>query len=209
MRFVVTKVYQQGEPYDEGYFLEHGRDLDDDECLRFETVTTSPDFDPAAAPRLDPHDWPEDRLVKARRNFALGYVEDAVLAALEMYGVHGAAALIGHAARLVAIQFLDEFRSAFGIEGNRAANLVAVLHALAVLAGDDFTATPQDGGIGVVRSSRILAAAPVAPEIYAALSEFVPMAAKVLGPRLSATRRPVPAGPGDSWLFQDTEHRLF
>ena len=70
--FVVTKVYQEGEPYDEGYFLEHDRELDDDECLRFQAVTSSPDFNPQTAPRLDPAVWPEDRLVKAKRNCRAG-----------------------------------------------------------------------------------------------------------------------------------------
>lgn len=36
--FVMAKVYQQGEPYDEGYFVEHDRDLDDDECLRHQAA---------------------------------------------------------------------------------------------------------------------------------------------------------------------------
>ena len=206
---MVTKVFQQGEPYDEGYFIEHDRDLDDDECLRFETVTASPYFDPAAAPRLDPAEWPEDRLVKARRNFALGYVEDAVLAALEAYGVHGAAFLLGQATRLVAIQFLDELRAAFGVPGTGAADLVALLQGLAALAGETCSAEPQEGGTLVTRSSRILAANPAAAELYAALGEFVPMAAKVLSPRVRVTRQPAPAGPGDRWLIEDSAHRLF
>ena len=208
--FVVTKVYQQGEPYDEGYFIEHDRDLDDDECLRYETVTASPDFDSAAAPRLDPASWPEDRLVKARRNFALGYVEDAVLALLEAYGAHGAAFLLAQATRLVAIQFLHEFMAAFDLRGSHAADLTALLQGLAALTGDGFAAEPSEGGVLVKRSSRILAANPAAPEIYAALGEFVPMAAKVLSSRIRATRQPGAGGPGeDGWLIEDMSHRLF
>jgi hypothetical protein len=205
--FVVTKVYQQGEPYDEGYFQEHDRDLDDDECLRFEPVTISPDYDPEAAPRLDPAAWPEDRLVKAKRNFAIGYVEDAIQTALEMYGVHGAAALIGHAARLVAIQFTAEFMATFGIEGNKAADLAALLEALSALAGENFTASHARTGIAITRTSRVLAHAPAAPEIYAALSAFIPMAAKVMSPRIRVTR--VADGPQEEWLIADTGQRLF
>jgi hypothetical protein len=208
--FVVTKVYQEGEPYDEGYFMEHDRDLDDDECLRFHAVTRSPDFDPQTAPRLDPALWPEDRLVKAKRNFALGYVEDAVEAAIEMYGVHQAAALIAHAARLVAIQFFGEFKAIFGAPGDKAADLVAVLHALSTLAGETCTATPAgEGKIAFVRTSRILAHAPVAAEIYEALGAFVTMAAKVLSPRIRATRKPFTGGPAEEWLVEDTAVRLF
>lgn len=209
--FVVTKLYQQGEPYDEGYFLEYDRDLDDDECLRCAPVTTSPDYDPDAAPKLDPSIWPEDRLVKAKRNFALGYVEDAIQTLLEMYGVHQAAGLIAHAARLVAIQFLGEFKASFALPGNKAADLVALLQVLSDLAGETCTATPAKGGIAVVRTSRILAHAPVAEEIYVALDAFVAMSAKVMSPRIRATRCRSAAAEGvqEEWLIENAEQRLF
>ena len=208
--FVVTKVYQEGEPYDEGYFMEHDRDLDDDECLRFQAVTRSPDFDPHTAPRLDPAVWPEDRLVKAKRNFALGYVEDAVEAAIEMYGVHQAAGLIAHAARLVAIQFFGEFKAIFGAVGNKAADLVAVLQSLSILAGETFSIVEADASrIVFVRTSKVLSHAPVAAEIYEALGAFVTMGAKVLSPRILAMPRPTPGQPGETWLIEDTEDRLF
>ena len=208
--FVVTKVYQEGEPYDEGYFIEHDRDLDDDECLRFQAVTHSPDFDPAAAPKLDAAAWPEDRLVKAKRNFALGYVEDAVETAVEMYGVHQAAALIAQSARLVAIQFFGEFKASFGVVGNNAADLAAIMQALATLAGESVTVAPAAGGaIGVVRTSRILAHAPADPAIYEALGAFVTMGAKVLSPRVRATRQPFRGSMAEEWVIEDTDHRLF
>ena len=208
--FVVTKVYQEGEPYDEGYFLEHDRELDDDECLRFQAVTSSPDFNPQTAPRLDAAVWPEDRLVKAKRNFALGYVEDAVEAAIEMYGVYQAAGLIAHAARMVALQFFDEFKAMFGALGNKAADLVTVLQSLSTLAGERFDIIQSDAGrIVFVRTSKILSHAPAAAEIYAALGAFVTMGARVLSPRIRATPPASLGQPGETWLIEDTEHRLF
>jgi len=208
--FVVTKVSQEGEPYDEGYFIEHDRDLDDDECLRFQAVTRSPDFDPHSAPRLDAAAWPEERLVKARRNFALGYVEDAVETAIEMYGVHHAAALVAHATRLVAIQFLGSFQAEFGATGNRAADLVTILQGLAILAGEACQVTQTaEGGFTFRRRSRLLAHAPVGAEIYVALGAFVSMAAKVLSPRIRATRQPGHAAEEEFWEIEDTRERLF
>lgn len=212
LAFVVTKVYQQGEPYDEGYFIEHDRDLDADEHLRFEPVTSSPDFDPAKAPRLSPEEWTEDRLAKAKRNFALGYVEDAIETALEMYGVQYAAYLVGHAARLTAIQFFHEFRNLFGITGSKAADLVTLFATLSSLAGEDFTVTAVGPGrFEISQSSRILAARPVAAEMYAALFEIVRMGAKVLSPRIRVTLKSVDIAGGirESWLVEDTDHRLF
>jgi hypothetical protein len=207
--FVVTKVFQQGEPYDEGYFLEHTRDLDDDECLQFAAVTQSPDFDPAAAPQLDPAAWPEDRLVKAKRNFALGYVEDAIQTALEMYGVHGAAAVIAQAARVVAIQFSGAFRVDFGIPGHTAADLAALLAGLAELAGESCTVAQSGDGFTVARHSRVLARAPVAAEIYEALDAFVTMAAKVMNPRIRVTRHALADAAAAKWLLMDTAERQF
>lgn len=43
LRFVVTKVFQDGEPYDEGYFEEVDRALEEDERILYRPVATSPD----------------------------------------------------------------------------------------------------------------------------------------------------------------------
>ena len=210
--FVVTKVFQEGEPYDKGYFLKYERDLDDDERIRFEAVTTSPDFYPERAPKLDPIAWPEDRLVKAKRNFALGYVEDAVQTAVQMFGVHGAAHYIGHAAQLAAIQFFGEFRDLFGVQRDKAADLVAVFGSLSAIAGETFAAKEiAPGRYAVTRTNRVLANAPVAPEVYAGLFEFVKTSAKVLSPRIRVTITSVTITDGvrEEWVVEDTAQRQF
>src|SRR5581483_12433709 len=63
LAFDVTKVFQDGEPYDEGYFEESDRDLDPDERIRFMPTTSSPEFHPAKAPTLDPQVWPKERIL--------------------------------------------------------------------------------------------------------------------------------------------------
>jgi hypothetical protein len=212
LAFVVTKVYQQGEPYDEGYFIEHDYDLDEDQHIRFEPATQSPDFDPERAPRLSPTEWPEERLAKARRNFALGYVEDALVTTLEMYGVHGASQIVGHAARLTAIQFFGEFKSTFGVNGTKAQDLVSIIASLADLAGDEMRISrSSSGGFAIWRTNRILAGRPPSSEIYAALFEFVRMGAKVLNPRVRVVLEGIDLASKveERWIVQNTEQRLF
>ena len=47
LAWVCTKLIDEGEPYDEGFFVEHDRDLADHERARFEVHETTPEFDPA------------------------------------------------------------------------------------------------------------------------------------------------------------------
>lgn len=212
LRFVVTKVFQDGEPYDEGYFEECDRDLEPDERILYRPVTISPDFDPESAPRLDPVLWPKDRLVKAKRNFALGYVEDAVETALQMYGVQKATYYIAQSARLCALQFFDEFRQAFGVEGSKAADLVRVFAGLSELAGEKLTVTsPGPGRFVVRRTHKVFAAGGVGPEVYAALFNFIEMSAKVMSARIKVELSSVEiaGGPREEWTAEDVAERLF
>lgn len=210
--FVVTKIYQEGCPYDEGYFQEYDRDLDDDEFIRFAPVIRSPDYDPDRIPRLDPEIWPEARLIKARRNFALGYVEDAVTTAIEMYGVKTASDYIGQAARMTALQFFGELKDSLGVDQANAAAFVAIFQTLSTLAGERFAVEEQGTGEFVVtRSNRVLATNPVDADIYRALFQYQDMAAKVLSPRVEVQLRSVTtkAGPEETWIVRDSSERLF
>lgn len=208
--FVVTKVYQEGEPYDEGYFEEADRDLAPDERLRFEPVATSPDFDPSRAPRLDPAAWPAERLTKARRNFALGYVQDAVETATSLYGVHAGADLIAHASRLVAIQFLGEFKQAFGAAGTGAADLAAIVAGLSDLAGEAPRVTEDGAGRFVLtRASRVLGGGGHPEELHRALGGFIATGARVLSPRVDATLVDVASDGTETWRIADHAERLF
>lgn len=210
--FVVTKVYQEGCPYDEGYFYEYDRDLDDDEFIRFAPVTTSPDYRPDAIPVLDPKEWPEARLIKARRNFALGYVEDAVTTAIEMYGVKTASDFIGQAARMTALQFFGELKDSLGVATVDAAAFVSIFQVLSRLAGETFSVESNGPGDYLVkRSNRVLAAEPVDADIYRALFQYQDMAAKVLSPRVAVNLVSVDikGGVAETWAVRDSATRLF
>ena len=84
--YVGTKFIMEGEPYDEGYFFEYDHELGPEEIYCVEPVTTTPEFDPETAPKLDPDTWPEERLLRARRNFSSGYAHETVNALLASHG---------------------------------------------------------------------------------------------------------------------------
>lgn len=113
--FVCTKQTMDGQPGLEGYYLEHDRDLAPDERLRFSPGEEMPDFDPATAPQLPAAGWPQERVQKARRNYAMEYVRTALPVLVAQRGPQEAAYLGGITGKLVGMQFYDETAEAFGI----------------------------------------------------------------------------------------------
>ncbi|MCC6468727.1 MAG: hypothetical protein IT563_10435 [Alphaproteobacteria bacterium] len=211
LAFVVTKTFQDGEPYDEGYFEEFDRDLAPDERLQFRVVTRSPDFDPAAAPKLDPKQWPADRLSKAFRNFSRGYLRDGVLTSLELFGLHAAAGIIGQAVRLCALQHVLDFASAFGIQGRSAADLARCFALLCYLGEEQPSlASDRPGRYILRRRPKAFERDEIADEIWQALFAYPLMAAKIFSARIRVTRSAPDRLAGDEeWIFEDTPDRLF
>jgi hypothetical protein len=115
--FVCTGQTVDGHPGLEGYYLEHDRDLAPDERVRFAPGETMPAFDPATAPRLDPVDWPPERLDAVVARYAMEYVRTTLPVALELLGPVDTRALLGHAARLIGMQLHDETARLLEIEG--------------------------------------------------------------------------------------------
>lgn len=211
LAFVVTKTFQDGDPYDEGYFEEFDRDLAPEERLQFRVVTRSPDFDPSAAPKLDPQQWPADRLSRAFRNFSRGYLHDGVETSLEMFGLHGAARIVAQAVRLCALQHVLDFATGFGIAGRSAGDLARYFALLGHLGEEQPTLTADGPGRHVLRrTSRLFERDAVGDEIWQALFAYQEMAAKVFSARIRVTRTLGGTSTGqEEWVFEDTPHRLF
>jgi hypothetical protein len=213
--FVVTKVFQDGEPYDEGYFLEYDRPLHQDERIQYRPVTMSPDFDPEKAPKLDPKIWPDERRWRANRNFARGYIEDTVRICLEMYGVHETAAYLANAHRIFSVQFFDMYRSMFGIKGDRAVDLARFISNVGQMCNESVTVSESKSGQYIVtRTNRMLAGDEVPPEIYHALGACYPTAAKMMNARVkitldSLTKLAEGRGVQEIWIIEDCKDRLF
>jgi hypothetical protein len=98
-----------GMPGLEGYYLEHDRDLREEERVRFAYgEETMPRFDPSAAPRLEARNWPQERLERTRRRYAMDYVRTMFPVLEDLLGPVDARAEVGRVARLVGLQFQDE-----------------------------------------------------------------------------------------------------
>lgn len=128
--YVCTKFYQDGEPYDEGYFIEYDRPITPEMAVRYVPCTSSPEFDPARAPTLDPAVWPEARLLKAKRKYAAGYVRTTTNSLWTAYGLKPACYMIEQALSLVAVQYVNEFRARLGVAGNGIDDLTRFLTTL-------------------------------------------------------------------------------
>ncbi|MFO0996072.1 MAG: hypothetical protein U1F33_05255 [Alphaproteobacteria bacterium] len=211
--YVGTKFIMEGEPYDEGYFLEYDRDLAPEEIMRYETVQRTPEFDPAKAPKLDPKVWPEARLLKAQRNFSGGYVKTTVDMLNATYGEWVTNFLLGETMRCLAIQYVHEFQGAFGITGKDVASIAQLFAALLDACYQDFTAERIDDRRQriVLRSFRPFD--DDAPDgLRAACFQFQSMATRVLNGRIRATRRLEGVGsskPVEIWEFEDMGRWLY
>ncbi len=146
--FVCTGQTVDGDPGLEGYFYEHDRDLAPEERLRFARHEQAPPFDPALAPSLDPAAWPEERLAKAHRNYAMEYVRSSLPEAVQLWGADTARFVAGGAARLVAMQTYGRIAGELGLGDDRSPEGFAMfLLRLLEAQGDAATIERRDGAI--------------------------------------------------------------
>lgn len=114
--FVCTGQTTDGDPGLEGYYQEYDRDLAPHERLRFARGERAPAFDPALAPQLTTLDWPQTRLAKAHRNYAMEYLRTSLPAAIDLWGPHQAQPFLQLTLRLVGMQHYHETREALGLD---------------------------------------------------------------------------------------------
>lgn len=153
-----------------------------------------PDFDAARAPRLDPVAWPPERLDTVVSRYAMEYVRTTLPVLLDRLGPDDTRGLLGHAARLVGMQYYDETARLLGVEGTGPAVFARYLAALARAQGED-VAIEGDGGRASVRLKGWRLARglePLDPVAFAAWCELWhgALAAHDRRLRLDATREP-------------------
>ncbi|MFN0044603.1 MAG: hypothetical protein ACKVSF_15495 [Alphaproteobacteria bacterium] len=207
--YVATKFITEGEPYDEGYFIEHDRDLAPAETLKFETARHTPEFDPAKAPKLDPAAWPEARVLKARRNFAGGYVTTAIEVLTSAYGEGATAALVAEAMDGLAVQYVHELRDMAGIAGTGAGAIAALFAALLEACYQEFSVESASAAHHriVLKTFRPFSGT-VSEALRAAFFRFPFMATRVLDGRISASRQAGADGT-EIWDFKDAGRWLW
>ena len=172
--FVCTGQTVDGDPGLEGYYLEHDHDLAPDERVRFARGERMPAFDPAAAPRLDPVAWPPERLDTVVARYAMEYVRTTLPVALALLGPDETRALLGHAARLIGMQYHDETARLLEIKGRGPEPFARYLAALAEAQGEAVEVTGGSGVASVrLRGWRLVhGLEPLDPAAFEAWSEL-------------------------------------
>lgn len=145
--FVCTGQTVEGAPGLEGYYFDYGREISEEERVRFATDEHAPDFDAARAPRLDSTNWPEERLRKVERAYAMEYVRSLIPTMLDLFGPDVTRTELGRAARLIGLQFYDETAAFLGIEPDSPRQFADYLGKLAAAQGEEIQITEEAGSI--------------------------------------------------------------
>jgi hypothetical protein len=144
--FVCTGMTVDGMPGLEGYYLEHDRVLAAEERVRFAYGEESmPRFDPALAPKLDSASWPEERLARARRSYAMDYVRSMMPVLQDLLGAQAACEELGRVARLVGLQFFEEVSRE--VQPDRAQSFLGWLEAMLAGQREEVTLHEEDGAL--------------------------------------------------------------
>ena len=204
LRWVATKFIAEGHPYDEGYFEECERDLAPSERMAIQPVESSPEFDPATAPKLDPGSWPEARILKGSHNYAADYALHAIEAVIKHFGEQTAQNIVGMAMRFLAVQYTGQLTKQVAATEKSA-------HAAARLATEILRSFRNDAELSrksdTVSEVSFRSFAPFTPiatdEMRAALFAFFSMATRVISGRFTARRDVDPASGVETWRFED------
>lgn len=160
--FVCTMITTDGDPGLEGYFHEADHDLEPSERLRFALDEKGPPCQPDQLPALP---WDGQRLVKARRNYAMQYVR---IALTELQGLLGESSLAAEAAALVGMQLYDEMAVLLQVEERDAASFGRFLAEMLRGCGDDPEIEDLGGEVRVrVPRLRILGSQSASPQLDA------------------------------------------
>ena len=107
-------------------------------------------FDLDAMPTLDASDWPEERVRKALRNYAMQYVRNLLPEIVRVFGPLEGANLGRSAARLIGMQYYRETAEMLGVTQTGPSGFAAFMTALGAGQGDEMS-TEEAGGTLVVR----------------------------------------------------------
>jgi hypothetical protein len=106
--FVCTKQTVDGQDGLEGYYYEYDHDLDVAERVVFAREQEAPPFDLSKAPALPVDAWPQPRLEKAFRNYAMEYVRTAAPVLIQQFGPEDGGHLLRLTAKLIGMQYFHE-----------------------------------------------------------------------------------------------------
>lgn len=131
-----------------GYFKEYEHDLAEDQRLVFAPDERPPRYDPAQQPAPPAAVWSDERLAKAKRNYAVEYIRNGVRELLGVLGRERGLELAKTAARLTGLQHYRRMAEAVGGIDGGPADAARFLAAMFEGMGDECeVAAADDGGV--------------------------------------------------------------
>lgn len=152
--FVCTKQTADGQSGLEGYYYEYDEPLEPHERLRFARNEDAPDFDASKAPALPAGDWPQIRIEKASRNYAMEYVRTTLPTAVDLYGPYEAVNLLRLSGRQVGMQCYHETARRLGVAQDKSlATFVDFLTKLALAQSDEVSVRETGEGFVITQTT--------------------------------------------------------
>jgi hypothetical protein len=207
--WVSTKFIMDGDPYDEGYFEEFDHDLNPAAPLMIRRVSSTPEFDPSTAPRLDEAEWPEARKLKARRNYSRGYYRGALESLEKLYSLDTAYWLLRLTIRTLAVQYIREWSERFDITGNSLQDVLAVIRKV-LQSCEQSVSVITHGTTFELHVGDVRDVGARSDQYYDAYFAFFQTAVAVLNGRIRIERRGrTPDRTADIWTIEDTGRWLW
>lgn len=209
--FVCTKFQEYGDPYCEGYFIEYDENISLEQALRFQPVSTSPEFDKDAAPKLDPVQWPEARLLRARRRYAESYAAAPAQVLVEAYGLPYASFLVTQAMLGLGTQYAREIADRMGVSERNASAIASIFLKVLNSLGDDAELARNGDEHRITRSTFSPFRGIYADEMYDAFFALFTGILRVLTARVKLVRS-VEKKDGqrtELWCLTDSDRRMF
>jgi len=150
--FVCTGQVVDGQPGLEGYYQEFDHELLPQDRLLFSPGEECPPFRKELAPVLPGAAWPQARLQKVLRNYAMDYVTSIMPETIAVLGPAQGTSLAAIAARLVGMHTFDQAAALMGGVAPGPGGFAAYLAALGRAQGDD-TMHQRSGESFTVRQS--------------------------------------------------------
>ncbi|MFK7914681.1 MAG: hypothetical protein AB8B93_12270 [Pseudomonadales bacterium] len=165
--FVCTSQDMNGQYGLAGYFQEYDEPLQPEQRLRFAPNEVPPLYNPGLAPMLDGKDWPEERLQKAQRNYAMTYMRSLLPEMVALFGPLEATYLGAGSAEIIARQCYRDVAASMDIEPGGAANFARLMQRLGEASGDAVEIVEQDEQVLVRQTGwRLMADQALHPAVF-------------------------------------------